>query len=58
MRSNTNVRSYVEIEIQLHSCVEDPVKLHLDLKKWLQSRFEIDFDSDIDISYTATGDRS
>jgi len=54
MRSNPNVRSFVEMEIQFHSCVEDPMKLCRDLEEWLRSRFETDFDSDIDVAYDAT----
>lgn len=41
---------YVELEVQLHSCVEDPDMLVDDLRHWLQTRYQVDFlDTDIEI---------
>ena len=54
MRSDPNVRSFVGVEIQLHGCVDDPDKLLLDLRGWLESRFEVDYDDDIELSCTST----
>jgi hypothetical protein len=55
MRSNKNVYPYVELEVQLHSCVEDPDMLVDDLREWLQARYRVDFDTDIEIDIATVG---
>jgi hypothetical protein len=53
MRSNKNVYPYVELEVQLHSCVTDPDMLARRLREWLQKHHLVDFDTDIQIDIAA-----
>lgn len=54
MRSNKNVRSFVELTIELHSCVTEPEHLVIELEELLRSKFDTDFDSDIAVYISET----
>ena len=40
---------YIRLEIQLHGCVEKPEEFSQELRRWLISRLEPDYDSDIEV---------
>lgn len=54
MRSNPNVRSYVQLTIELHSCVAEPEHLAIGLEELLRDKFDTDFDSDIEVFISET----
>lgn len=43
------MKTFVELTIQLHSCVEDEEKLVKDLKKFLIEKLNPDYELNIDI---------
>jgi hypothetical protein len=54
MRDDPNVLSFVELTVQLHSCVEKPEQLALELEELLRSELAIDYDSDIEVYISET----
>jgi hypothetical protein len=54
MRSNPNVRSFVQLTIELHSCIEEPEHLAMELERLLRDKLDSDFDSDIEVYISET----
>jgi hypothetical protein len=48
------VRAYVELEVQLHSCVKDPEQARKELLEYLLDRYDDCDWGDIEVSITAT----